>query len=57
MSEISGIQLNRLLVLATRIDPRPNPALAFVHDLVVAEFSRMEREGIFSFRIPGSRAF
>lgn len=49
MSEISGVQLHRLLVLATRIDPKPNPALALVHDLVVAEFARMERRGIFSF--------
>lgn len=49
MSEISGVQLNRLLVLATRLDPRPNPALSLVHELVVAEFSRMERLGIFRF--------
>lgn len=49
MSEISGIQLNRLLVLATRIDPRPNPSLSVVHDLVIGEFARMERQGIFSF--------
>lgn len=49
MSEISGVQLNRLLVLATRIDPRPNPSLSLVHELVVPEFSRMERMGIFSF--------
>jgi LysR family nitrogen assimilation transcriptional regulator len=53
MSEISGVQLNRLLVLATRVDPRPNPSLSLVHELVVAEFSRMERMGIFSF---GARA-
>ncbi len=49
MSEISGVQLHRLLVLATRIDPKPNPALSLVHDLVVAEFARMERRGTFSF--------
>ena len=49
ISEISGIQLNRLLVLATRIDPRPNPSLSVVHELVSAEFARMERQGIFSF--------
>jgi LysR family nitrogen assimilation transcriptional regulator len=49
ISEVSGVQLNRLLVLATRIDPRPNPSLSLVHELVVAEFSRMERLGIFSF--------
>ncbi|MET4579284.1 LysR family transcriptional regulator [Ottowia thiooxydans] len=49
MSEVSGVQLNRLLVLATRIDPRPNPSLSVVHDFVIAEFARMERQGIFSF--------
>lgn len=49
MSEISGVQLNRLLVLATRLDPRPNPSLSVVHDLVMAEFARMERQGTFSF--------
>ena len=49
MSEISGVQLNRVLVLATRLDPRPNPSLSVVHDLVMAEFARMERQGTFSF--------
>jgi len=49
MSEISGVQLNRLLVLATRIDPKPNPGLSLVHDLAMAEFARMERKGTFSF--------
>lgn len=51
MSEISGVQLNRQLVLATRLDPRPNPALSLVQELVDAEFSRMSRHGIFSFGV------
>lgn len=49
MSEISGVQLNRLLVIATRLDPKPSPALSLVQELVVAEFSRLERQGVFSF--------
>lgn len=51
MSEISGVQLNRQLVLATRLDPRPNPALSLVHELVDAEFSRLSRHGAFSFGV------
>jgi LysR family nitrogen assimilation transcriptional regulator len=49
MSEISGAQLHRMLVLATRAEPQPRPALALVQEFVVAEFSRLERQGVFSF--------
>lgn len=49
MSEISGVQLNRLLVLATRIESRPNPSLSLVHEVVVTAFARLERQGMFSF--------
>jgi LysR family nitrogen assimilation transcriptional regulator len=49
LSEISGVQLNRLLVLATRADPRPPPALALVQEMLDAEFSRLVRQGTFSF--------
>lgn len=49
MSEISGVQLHRMLVLATRAEPRPRPALALVQEFVIAEFSRLERQGVFSF--------
>ncbi len=51
MSEISGVQLNRLLVMATRLDPKASPALLLVQELVVAEFSRQERLGVFSFGV------
>lgn len=54
MSEISGVQLNRLLMLATRIESRPNPSLSLVHEVVVAEFARLERQGIFSFSAPAA---
>lgn len=49
MSEISGVQLNRMLVLATRLESRPSAALTLVNELVDAEFSRLMRAGVFSF--------
>jgi LysR family transcriptional regulator, nitrogen assimilation regulatory protein len=55
MSEISGVQLNRQLVLATRIDPRPPPALSLVGELVDGEFSRLAQKGIFSFGLGVAR--
>ena len=48
-SEISGFQLNRLLVLAKRPETRPNVAETQVQELVEAEFSRLMRKGVFSF--------
>ncbi len=49
MSEISGVQLHRQLVLASRLEPRSAPAVALVQELVEAEFARLMRRGIFSF--------
>jgi LysR family nitrogen assimilation transcriptional regulator len=49
MSEISGVQLNRQLVLATRLESRSPAALSLMHELVDAEFSRLVRQGVFSF--------
>jgi LysR family nitrogen assimilation transcriptional regulator len=49
MSEISGVQLNRQLVLATRLESRSPAALSLLHELVDAEFSRLARQGVFSF--------
>jgi LysR family nitrogen assimilation transcriptional regulator len=54
MSEISGVQLNRQLVLATRIEARPNVALSLVQELVNAEFARLSRRGVFSFGDAGT---
>ncbi len=51
MSEISGVQLHRQLVLATRRDPQPGPALSQVQELLDAEFSRLSRQGAFSFGV------
>lgn len=53
-SEISGVQLNRVLVLATRIDWRENPALPVVQEMVQAEFARLMRQGVFSFSADGT---
>ena len=49
MSEISGVQLNRQIVLATRLDAQPNGVLASVQELLDAEFARLARRGVFSF--------
>ena len=49
MSEVSGVQLHRVLVLATRIEGGDNPALPVVRELLQTEFSRLTRQGVFSF--------
>ena len=52
MSEVSGVQLHRQLVLATRPDAAaaaPRAALPLVQDLLHAEFTRLARRGVFSF--------
>ncbi|MEY4645191.1 MAG: hypothetical protein RLZZ596_2022 [Pseudomonadota bacterium] len=48
LSEVSGVQLNRLLVLASRVDAQDNPNLAVIQELLLAEFSRLTQGGIFS---------
>ena len=49
MSEVSGVQLSRLLVLATRLDRQDNSAQQAVREMIEAEFARMTRRGIFTF--------
>jgi LysR family transcriptional regulator, nitrogen assimilation regulatory protein len=49
MSEISGVQLNRLLVLATRPARHDNSALHVVREMIEAECARLARRGVFSF--------
>ncbi|GAA4333850.1 hypothetical protein GCM10023144_25540 [Pigmentiphaga soli] len=49
MTEVSGVQLSRVLVLATRIERRDNSALPVVQELLEAEFARLTRQGVFSF--------
>ncbi len=48
MSEISGVQLNRMLVLAGRIERVQDPALATAREQVENEFSRLVARGVFS---------
>ena len=55
MSEVSGVQLNRQLVLATRLESQSPGALSLVHELVDAEFSRLARQGVFSFDTAAGR--
>jgi hypothetical protein len=49
LSEISGVQLNRMLVLATRVERARSPAIAIVGDVVRAEAAKLAAEGVFSF--------
>ena len=52
MSQIIGVQLTRMLVLATRIEPEGKRALPALQEMIEAEFSRLMREGVFSFASP-----
>jgi LysR family nitrogen assimilation transcriptional regulator len=49
MSEISGVQLNRLLVLATRVERQNDSARQVVKEMIEAECARLTRRGVFSF--------
>ncbi|MDB5892119.1 MAG: hypothetical protein JWP47_2950 [Polaromonas sp.] len=49
MSEISGVQLNRLLVLATRVERQDNSALYVLREMIESEVARLTRKGMFSF--------
>lgn len=49
ISEISGVQLNRLLVLASRLQGAGSAAQRAVQEIIEAEFARLTREGLFSF--------
>lgn len=53
ISEISGVQLNRLLVLATRIENWDSSPQLALKEIIEAEFARMAREGRFSFSSAG----
>jgi LysR family transcriptional regulator, nitrogen assimilation regulatory protein len=49
ISEISGVQLNRLLMLATRNSPNDNPAIPAMRKLIELEFAKLAQQGVFSF--------
>jgi LysR family nitrogen assimilation transcriptional regulator len=49
MSEVSGVQLNRQLVMATRIETTANTAVTVLGDLVIAELAKLTRARMFNF--------
>ena len=49
LSQISGPQVIRMLVLATRVERARNSALAVVNDVVRAEADKLEAGGMFGF--------
>ena len=49
ISEISGVQLNRLLVLAARIDRAGSAPQQALQEIIEAEIARLTRTGLFSF--------
>ena len=50
LSEISSVQLNRHLALATRADAPETPAVSLVQELIEGELDRLSQEGRFSFK-------
>ncbi|MES2187172.1 MAG: LysR family transcriptional regulator [Pseudomonadota bacterium] len=48
ISEISGVQLNRQLLMATRIEPNESAAVSVLKGLVQTEVVRQTRRGMFS---------
>ena len=52
MSEVSGVQLHRMLVLAMRIERQPGQGLQLMREMIEAEFARLTQRGVFAF---GSR--
>jgi DNA-binding transcriptional LysR family regulator len=48
ISEISGVQLNRQLMLATRNEARAAPGIALVRDLIQSECAQLVARGVFS---------
>ncbi|OZI61728.1 LysR family transcriptional regulator [Bordetella genomosp. 11] len=49
LSEVTGVQLNRLLMLAVRRDGRTSPGIALFTDIVKAECAELVAKGVFSF--------
>jgi LysR family nitrogen assimilation transcriptional regulator len=56
LSEVSGIQLNRQLLIATRVDGEARPLIATLKDLIVEGAGVLAGEGVFSFSSPGKRS-
>ncbi len=56
MSEVSGVQLNRQLMMATRLEREENAPLSVLKDLVIAEFAQLTSAGMFNFAPVRQRA-
>jgi LysR family nitrogen assimilation transcriptional regulator len=52
LSEISGVQLNRQLLIATRIQRNQDSPVAILKDLILEESARLSRLGMFSLGSP-----
>jgi LysR family nitrogen assimilation transcriptional regulator len=52
LSEVSGIQLNRQLLIATRVESKQRPLIAALNDLIIEEAGALVGEGVFSFSSP-----
>lgn len=57
LSEISGVQLNRQLLIATRIENEQRPLITALKDLIVEEAGALTGEGTFSFSSPKKKRF
>jgi LysR family transcriptional regulator, nitrogen assimilation regulatory protein len=53
ISEVSGVQLNRLLVLATRLGSKDIVAVPAMQKMIELEFARLTQQGVFSFTSAG----
>ncbi|MFC4277188.1 LysR family transcriptional regulator [Achromobacter aloeverae] len=49
LTEVSGVQLNRQLMMATRIEAVPSTAVAALREIVLAELARLNRLRVFNF--------
>jgi LysR family nitrogen assimilation transcriptional regulator len=52
LSEVSGIQLNRQLLIATRVENEQRPLIAALKDLIIEEAGALVEQGVFSFSSP-----
>jgi LysR family nitrogen assimilation transcriptional regulator len=52
LTEIAGSQLQRQLLIATRLERSEGQGISALRDLIVAESDRLTRNGIFSFHSP-----
>jgi len=52
LSEVSGIQLNRQLLIATRVESEQRPLINALKDLIIEEAGALVEQGVFSFSSP-----